>query len=113
MHLRAGAVGSGSGGQVDGVPADPRRWGGVGGGDAAGGGADAGEQFVDVERFGDVVVGAGVEGVDLVVAVGPAGEHDDGYRGPGAQGPDDVDAVDVGQSEVEDDEVGPVVGGGA
>ena len=36
-----------------------------------------------------------------------------GTGGPGAQGPDDVDAVDVGQSEVEDDEVGPVLGGGA
>jgi hypothetical protein len=66
----------------------------------------AGEQFVDGERLGDVVVGAGVQGVDLVLAAGPTGQHDDRYRGPAAQAVDDVDAVDVGQPEVEDDEVG-------
>jgi hypothetical protein len=41
--------------------------------------ADAGEEFVYAERFGDVVVGAGVEGGDLVAAARPAGEHDDGH----------------------------------
>src|SRR5687767_15143043 len=56
--------------------------GGVGRGGAAGDGADAGEEFVDAERFGDVVVGAGVERGDLVPTVGPAGDDDDRHAGP-------------------------------
>src|SRR5207248_648438 len=60
----------------------------------------------------DVVVGAGVQGVDLVPAVHAPGQDEDGYRGPGPQLADDLDAVDVGQTEVEDDEVGVVGGGG-
>ena len=63
---------------------------------AAGGDPDPGEELVDAEGFGDVVVGAGVEGVDFVVAVVAAGQHDDRYPGPGAEFVDDVDAVEVG-----------------
>ena len=73
---------------------------------AAGDRPDAGQEFVDAERFGDVVVGAGVERVDLVAAVRPAGQHDDRDGCPGAQLADDLDAVDVGQAEVEHDQVG-------
>ena len=67
-------------GQVDGVAADPRRRAGLAVAAAAGDGPDPGEEFVDAERFGDVVVGAGVEGVDLVAAVRAAGQHDDRDR---------------------------------
>ena len=77
---------------------------------AAGHGAEAGEQLVHAERLGDVVVGAGVEGLDLVEAVGPAGEHQDGYVGPAAEAGDDLGAVHVGQAEVEDHHVGRVGG---
>ena len=40
-------------------------------------GAQPGEQLVDAERLGDVVVGAEIERFDLVRLVGPAGQHDD------------------------------------
>jgi hypothetical protein len=73
---------------------------------------DAGQEFLDAERFGDVVIGAGVEGVDLLPAVQAAGQDDDRYRGPGAQLADDLDAVEVGQAEVEHDQVGVLAGGG-
>ena len=66
--------------------------------------ADAGKELVYAERFGDVVVGAGVEGGDLVAAARPAGQHDDGHRGPAAQTVNDVETVQVGQAEVEHDE---------
>ena len=73
-------------------------------GSAAGHRAQPGEQLVHAERLGDVVVGAGVEGVDLVEAVGPTGQHEDRDVGPAAQPGDDLGAVHVGQAEVEDDE---------
>ena len=55
-----------------------------GAGEPAGHGADPGEQFFDGKRFGDVVVGAGVEGVDLVAAVGPPGQDQNRQGGPRA-----------------------------
>ena len=81
-------------------------------GGAAHRGAHPGEELGDAEGFGDVVVGAGVERVDLVRGVGARGQHDDGHGGLLAQRGDDRGAVDVGQSEVEDDQVGPIGGGG-
>ena len=78
---------------------------------APGDGSDAGEEFVDDERFGDVVVGTGVEGVDLVAAVGTAGEHDDRDDGPASQTADHLGAVHVGQAEIEDHQVGVLPGG--
>jgi hypothetical protein len=45
------------------------------------------------------------------LAAGPAGEHDDGDLGPAAQPLDDLDAVDVREAEVEDDQVRPQVRG--
>ena len=79
---------------------------------AAGGGADAGQELVDAEGFGDVVVGSGVQGFDLVGAAAAAGQHDDRGGGPAAQAVDDLDAVHVGQAEVEHDEVGRLGGRG-
>jgi len=46
-------------GEVDGVVADAYGWRRFGAGGAAGDGADAGEEFVDAEGFGDVVDPAG------------------------------------------------------
>ena len=65
---------------------------------------DAGKELIDAERFGDVVVGAGVEGSDLVAAARTAGQHDDGHGGPAAQTVNDVETVQVRQPEVEYDE---------
>ena len=74
-------------------------------------GAHAGEELVHAERLGDVVVGSRVERVDLVGLFATDGEHDDRNLGPAAQAADDFDAVNVGQSDVEQHDVGLVVGG--
>src|SRR2546430_1464331 len=78
--------GDGFGGQVDGEVDGGydsgflRGWGG-----AAQRGAHAGEEFVHAERFGDVVVGAGIQGVDLRGFGVPGGQDDDGGARPAAQ----------------------------
>ena len=69
-------------------------------------GADPGDQLVDVEGLGDVVVRTGVERLDLVAAGGPPGQDDDGHGGPAAQVGDDGHPVEVGEAEVKDDDVG-------
>ena len=68
--------------------------------------ADPGEQLAGAERLGDVVVGAGVERRDLVPLLAPRREDDDRNGRPLAQPADHVEAVHVGQAEIEDDDVG-------
>ena len=68
--------------------------------------AHARQQLADAERLGQVVVGAGVERRDLVVLAAARRQHDDRHRRPLAQVADEVDAVAVGQSEVEQHQVG-------
>ena len=69
-------------------------------------GADAGEEHRQLEGLGDVVVGAGVEPVDLVAVGGVAGEHQDrALDALLAQQAAELAAVHVGQADVEDDEV--------
>ena len=72
-----------------------------------------GQELVHAERLGHVVVGAGVERLDLVRRVGARRQHDHRRRQPAAQPVEHLDAGHVGQAEVEDDHVGPVLGGGA
>ena len=62
---------------------------------------DPGGDLVDPERLDHVVVGAGVEGADdrLVVVLG--GHHDHGYLGDRADHREQLQPVDVRQSEVE------------
>ncbi len=84
------------------------------GDDAFGGaaemGTDAGEKFLDAEGLGDVVVGAGVEGLDFALLVLSNGEDDDRSLMAAADGAADFDAAHVGHHEVGHDEVGnPVV----
>ncbi len=73
--------------------------------------ADAGEEFATAEGFGEVVVGACVEGGDLGGLVALDGEDEDGRVTPFAEAAEDVEAVHVGQAEVEDDGVGALDGG--
>ena len=77
-------------------------------GAAAQDGADAGGQLVGVERLRDVVVGAEVEALGLVGrrALGRQQDHRD--RAALAQLAHDLDAVDVGHDDVEQDHVGAV-----
>ena len=73
------------------------------------GGADAGQEFVDAERFGHEIVGAEVQGVDFRGFVVAAGQDDDGDSGAGgADAADDLGAVDVRQAETAPQ--GPVMG---
>lgn len=71
-------------------------------------GLDAGEEFADAERFGDVVVrahGQADEGVDLVLA---GGDDNDVAVGEGSDLAAYLDAIQPGQPQVEDDDVGGV-----
>ena len=69
-------------------------------------GADAREQFVHAERLGDVIVGAQIERLHLAAFVGAARQHDDrNRRAVLAQVPDDLEAVDVGQAEIEHEKI--------
>jgi hypothetical protein len=58
------------------------------------------------ERFGQVVVGAGVERGDLFVLLRARGQDDHRNLRPAAQLADHVEAVGVGQPEVDDHEIG-------
>ena len=79
---------------------------------APGEGADAGEQLFEVERFGQVVVGSAVEGVDLVAHLVAGGEHQDGQiRAPEADALKDAVAVQPRQHNVEQDQIHRLVGG--
>src|SRR5262245_11642085 len=73
--------------------------------------AYAREQFPDAERLRHVIVGACVERVDLGALLRARGQYDDRHRGPAADAPDHLDAVDVRQPEVDDREIG-LVGAG-
>jgi len=95
--------------EVEGADAEALRGGGVGG-DAAEVGADAGDEFADAEGLGDVVIGAEVEAGDAVVFGVEAGEDEDGEGGGFAELTEDVEAVDVGEDDVEEEEGGRWVG---
>ena len=73
---------------------------------AAEDGADAGDELARAERLGQVVVGAELEAEQLVELVVAGREHDDRDGRVAAQLAGDVEAVEAGQAEVEDDEVG-------
>ena len=68
--------------------------------------ADARGQLVGVERLGDVVVGAEVEALGLVGGRALGGQQDHRDRAPLAQLAHDLDAVEVGHDDVEQDDVG-------
>ncbi|NYI95287.1 hypothetical protein HNR12_001564 [Streptomonospora nanhaiensis] len=66
------------------------------------------QEFVDVEGLGDVVVAAVGEPGDALGVGVLGGEEDDAQPGQlPAQDAADLEAVAVGQHDVEDDEVGP------
>ncbi len=72
--------------------------------------ANPGEQLLDAEGLRHVVVGPEVEGLDLVVGLVPGRQHDDRHDRRGADAAQHLGAVEVGQPEVEDDDVGRVLG---
>ena len=96
------------GGAAQRVELDPGRAQGAGprGGLAAGQGADAQHQLGEVERLGEVVVGAQGQAADPVAGRAGGGQHQ--HHGPLVAGGDHLAegvAVDAGQVAVEDDHV--------
>ena len=73
---------------------------------------DPAHQLAQPERLGQVVVGAELEADDLVDLVVARGQDQDRHLGAGgAHAAQDLEAVDAGQADVEDDEVRRLVGG--
>ena len=73
--------------------------------DAAQHRADARRELVGVERLGDVVVGAEVEALGLVRGRALGRQQDDRDGAALAQLAHDLDAVEVGHDDVEQDDV--------
>ena len=72
---------------------------------------DPGQQLLALEGLDQVVVGAAVEAGDAVLGLGAGGQHQDRHVAVGAQPAADLDAVEAGEAEVEDDQVGDEAGG--
>ena len=73
--------------------------------------AQAGQQFADAERLGQIIVGPGVQGLDLLVFLAAGRKDHDRHLRPLADLPDHLHAVDVGQSQVEDHQIRLLAGG--
>ena len=64
------------------------------------------QHFLHMEGFGDIVVGAGVDALDLVAPSIAGGQDQDGHRASAlAPGFEDRDPVAFGQADVEHDRV--------
>ncbi len=82
-------------------------------GHAAKEGLEPGKEDVEIERFGQVVVGAGVDAFKDVLGAGAGGEHKDGGITAGvAKGAGDREAVGAWEHAVEEDGGGGVGAGG-
>ena len=79
-------------------------------GGAAEEGGEAGEEDVEVEGFGEVVVRAGGEAFEDVFGAAAGGEEEDGgVVAGGAEGAGDGEAVLAGEHDVEEDGGGGIV----
>jgi hypothetical protein len=78
-------------------------------------GADAGEDFLELEGLGDVVHAAGLEGLHLVAGIAEGTEEDDGDAAEDfvfLEAAAGLVAVHLGHVDVEQDEVGALALGG-
>ncbi len=67
---------------------------------------DPREEFLDVEWFCQIIVGAVVEAVDFVERVVAGGEHDDGgFLAPASERSEYAHAVHLREHDVEDDHI--------
>ena len=104
-----------AGGRLECHPAQPQGpAGGVGGGgrvagppDPAEDGVDPGHQLPGAERLGQVVVGADGQADEQVGLRVPGRQHEDGHRPVLLDPAAHLEAVEAGEHQVEDDEVGP------
>ena len=72
---------------------------------AAQDGADAGNHLARAERLGNVIVAAEFEADDAVDLVGTGGQEQDRDVGLPAQTAADVETADIGQADIEDDQI--------
>ena len=72
---------------------------------AADEGAQAGEQFVEIERLDHVIIRAGVETFDAVARLVARGEHENGSCFDFAEALENFPAVELGQHHIQDDGV--------
>ena len=79
-----------------------------GGGCVAESRADASHQFLGAERLDDIIVGAGIEGLDFVAFGVANGEHDDGDVARLANFAADVQAGHAGHVDVEKNQGGVI-----
>ena len=75
--------------------------------------ADSREEFAGTERFGEIVVGPFVESFDLLFFLIASRENQDWSDEPFPQASEDFESVQIGQAEIEDDEIGRLLGGKA
>jgi hypothetical protein len=73
---------------------------------ASRGGAHARQELSDAERLGQVVVGAGIQGLDLVLLAHASGQHDHRNLRPAAQIAQEPHPIAVRQTQIEDDQIG-------
>src|SRR5947209_6754250 len=67
--------------------------------------ADSGEKFVHAKRFGDVIVRAAVESLDLGLFLPFDGKHNDGHARSLADARTERQTIHVGHGEVRDDQL--------
>jgi hypothetical protein len=72
---------------------------------------DPGNHFAGVERLGHVVVRTQAQCEQLVGVVDAGGEHEHGHVAVPVQLPEDLEAVETRQHEVEDHQVGSLLAG--
>src|SRR5699024_1159606 len=109
----AAGVAQAEGAQVEAVGAEARAGGGRRAADraAAEHGGDAGGELGELDRLGEIVVGADLETDDAVNEIDRPGQDDDAGVEAGAQRPGELEAVLAGQSDVDDVEVWGLAGG--
>ncbi len=66
---------------------------------------DPGKQLARLEGLGQIIVGAELQPDDAVHGVAARGEHEDRGVAPGADAPAHFEAVEVGQHQIEDEQV--------
>jgi hypothetical protein len=70
-----------------------------------------GHQLAGAEGLGDVIIRTQIQADELVLLGGLGRKHDDGHFGLGSQDAADVEAVHLGQQQVQDDEIWPLLAG--
>ena len=69
------------------------------------GGAEPCQKLRNPEGLGEVIVGAKIQGANLVLLLGAGGHYNDGVAGPGANTLNDLTAVHIRKTKIQQDNV--------